>query len=469
MNAADIGVIGLAVMGQNLVLNMGRNGYRVAVYNRTTERTKRFVADRAAGKRIVAAADPSAFVAALARPRAILLMVKAGAATDATLDLLWDRLEPGDVVMDGGNAHFPDTERRFAAAEARGLHYLGVGVSGGELGALRGPSIMAGGSEAGYAHVRRLLEAIAAQGPRGRCCAYLGPRSAGHYVKMVHNGIEYAIMQALAECYDLMNRGLGLDAAAMADRFGAWNRGAPASYLVEITETILRTADEDGTPLVERILDTASQKGTGKWSSQSAFDVGTPAVTIAEAVFARVVSSLKDERVRAGLILSGPAPGIGGDPEEVLADLHDALLLTTVVAYAQGLRQLRDASVELDYGLDLAEVVRVWMGGCIIRSGLLESIRAAVTGDPALPLLLLAEPFTSMWAEQQGGLRRTLARAVAAGLPTPGMSSALAFVDGYRSPRLPANLLQAQRDCFGAHTYQRLDRPGTFHTQWERP
>jgi len=351
----------------------------------------------------------------------------------------------------------------------RGLHYLGVGVSGGELGALNGPSIMVGGSQAGYAHVRDLLEAIAAQGPQGRCCAYLGPRSAGHYVKMVHNGIEYAMMQAIAECYDLMKRGLGLETAAMADRFGAWNRGELAAYLVEITEMILRAADEDGGPLLERILDTASQKGTGKWSSQSALDVGTPAVTIAEAVFARIVSSLKEERESAGSILSGPAPAIGGDPEAALTDLHDALLLTAVAAYAQGLRQLRDASPELDYRLDLAEVARVWMAGCIIRSALLEPIRAALSTDPALPLLFLAEPFASMWTTRQDGLRRTLVRAITAGVPVPAMGSALAFIDAYRSPRLPANLLQAQRDCFGAHTYARLDRPGTYHTQWEHP
>jgi len=467
MNAADIGVIGLAVMGQNLVLNMERNGYRVAVYNRTTQRTERFAADRASGKEILATTDLASFVVALARPRVILLMVRAGPATDAMLDLLWERLEPGDIVMDGGNAHFPDTERRAAHAATRGLHYLGVGVSGGELGALRGPSIMAGGSQAGYAHVRELLERVAAQGPQGRCCAYLGPRSAGHYVKMVHNGIEYAMMQAIAESYDLMKRGLGLGAPAMADRFGGWNRGELASYLVEITETILRTADEDGSPLVERILDTASQKGTGKWSSQSALDLGSPAAMIAEAVFARVVSSLKQERVTAGDVLTGPATRITEDLEVVLGDLHDALLLTIVAAYAQGLRQLRDASVELDYRLDLAEVARVWMAGCIIRSGLLVPIRSALAADPGLPFLFLAEPFASMWSDRQGGLRRTVARAVSAGLPIPAMGSALSLVDGYRSPRLPANLLQAQRDCFGAHTYARVDREGTYHTQWE--
>jgi 6-phosphogluconate dehydrogenase len=469
MNTADIGVIGLAVMGQNLVLNLERNGYGVAVYNRTTQRTERFAAERAVGKRIFPTTDLSSFIAALARPRVILLMVRAGSATDATLDLLWDRLEPGDLVMDGGNAHFPDTERRAAHAATRGLHYLGVGVSGGELGALHGPSIMAGGSQSGYAHVHELLEAIAAKGPSGPCCAYLGPRSAGHYVKMVHNGIEYAMMQAIAESYDLMKRGLGLDAHTMADRFGSWNRGALAAYLVEITETILRTSDEDGTPLVERILDTASQKGTGKWSSQSALDLGAPAPTIAEAVFARVVSSLKDERVAAGEILAGPPSAIDEDPEAVLADLHDGLLMTIVIAYAQGLRQLRDASSEFDYGLDPAEAVRVWMAGCIIRSGLLEPIHAALAANPGSPSLLAVEPFAQMWAARQGGLRRTVARAVVAGLPVPAMSSTLAFVDGYRTPRLPANLLQAQRDCFGAHTYARVDREGTFHTQWEEP
>ena len=465
---ADIGVIGLATMGQNLALNIEGKGKTVAVFNRTAERTRTFVEEKAKGRRIVPCYRLEELVEKVSRPRKILLMVKAGSPTDAVLAQLFPLLEAGDIVMDGGNAHYADTERRLAEAEKRGLRYLGVGISGGEHGALHGPSIMAGGHREAYELAKELFQKIAAQGPEGPCCAYFGPGSAGHYVKMVHNGIEYAVMEALAEAYDLMNRGLSMSCAEMADVFGRWNQGELSSYLVEITEKILRYVDpETGEPLVEKILDTAQQKGTGKWSTQSALDIGTPAPTIAMAVFARVISALKAERTEAEKLLPGPELHLHGDREEFLSDLFGAVYLTVIAAYAQGLRQLRDASAERGWGLDLAEAARVWMAGCIIRSSLLVLIRKAFLEQPDLPLLFLAEPFLSLWKEHHPALRRVVAAAHEAGIPVPAMASALNFLDAYRSGRLPANLIQAQRDFFGAHTYQRVDREGTFHTEWE--
>jgi len=468
MSHSDIGVIGLAVMGQNLVRNIERRGYAVSVFNRTTERTTEFMASLPEGLKISPATTLEDFVSSLPRPRKVLLMVKAGAATDATFEQLLPLLEPGDLLMDGGNAHFPDTERRLERAQAVGMHYLGVGISGGESGALHGPSIMPGGSEDAYAMAGPILEAIAAQGPGGTCCTYIGPGSAGHYVKMVHNGIEYAIMQALTEVYDLMKRGLGMSATEMADVFGVWNRGDLESYLVEITEQIMRRNDpETGEPLVELILDTASQKGTGKWSTQSALDVGAPSPSIGAAVFARIASAMKAERVEAEAVLEGPGTQLGLGREDVVEDLYSAMLLTTVIAYAQGFRQLRQASEEKGYRLDLAEVARVWMAGCIIRAKLLVPIGDAFRADPMLSLLLTAEPFRTMWNEHQIRFRRLVAAAHTAGISVPALSSALDFADSYRTGRLPANLLQAQRDYFGAHTYRRTDRDGVFHTEWE--
>lgn len=465
---ADIGVIGLATMGQNLALNIEGKGKTVAVFNRTAERTRTFVEEKAKGRRIVPCYRLEELVEKVSRPRKILLMVKAGSPTDAVLAQLFPLLEAGDIVMDGGNAHYADTERRLAEAEKRGLRYLGVGISGGEHGALHGPSIMAGGHREAYELAKELFQKIAAQGPEGPCCAYFGPGSAGHYVKMVHNGIEYAVMEALAEAYDLMRRGLSMSCAEMADVFGRWNQCELSSYLVEITEKILRYVDpETGEPLVEKILDTAQQKGTGKWSTQSALDIGTPAPTIAMAVFARVISALKAERTEAEKLLPGPELHLHGDREEFLSDLFGAVYLTVIAAYAQGLRQLRDASAERGWGLDLAEAARVWMAGCIIRSSLLVLIRKAFLEQPDLPLLFLAEPFLSLWKEHHPALRRVVAAAHEAGIPVPAMASALNFLDAYRSGRLPANLIQAQRDFFGAHTYQRVDREGTFHTEWE--
>ena len=464
MTEAGFGVIGLGVMGRNLALNAEGRGFAVAVFNRSTERTKVFVAEHP-GRRIVPAFGLSEFVASLVPPRVILLMVKAGSPTDAVLSELLPLLDRGDVVVDGGNAHYEDTERRLETARALGVHYLGAGISGGAQGALHGPSIMPGGSEEAYAIAGPILEAIAAEGPEGTCCAYLGPGSAGHYVKTVHNGIEYAFMQALAEAYDLMARGLGLPTDGIADVFEAWNRGELASYLAEITERVLRTVDPDtGAALVESILDAAEQKGAGKWASQSALDLGSPAPTIAAAVFARILSSLKDERVAAEPRLAGPS-----ERSDALSidDVHGATLLTMIGAFAQGFRQLRDASNERGYGLDLAEVARVWTAGCVIRAELLVPIRSAFLESPDLPFLVLAEPFRTTWGEHQAGLRRTVVFAHRNGIPVPAMSSALETFDAYRTGRLPANLIQAQRDAFGAHTYQRVDRDGSFHTDWE--
>lgn len=464
MTEAEFGVAGLGVMGRNLALNAEGRGYAVAVFNRSTERTKAFAAEQS-GRRIVPASGLLGFVAALVRPRKILLMVRAGPPTDAVLSDLLPLLDRGDVVVDGGNAQSEDTERRLETAEGLGVHYLGAGISGGAEGALHGPSIMAGGSREGYAIAGPILEVIAADGPEGPCCAYLGPGSAGHYVKTVHNGIEYAIMQALAEAYDLMRRGLGLSVTEIADRFGAWNRGALASYLVEITAMILRTIDpETGGPLIESILDAAEQKGTGKWSSQSALDLGSPAPTIAAAVFARILSSLKGERVAASRLLDGP-PSAGARLD--LDDLYSAVYLTSVGAFGEGFRQLRDASAARGYGLDLAEVARVWTAGCILRAELLGPIRAAFLEAPDLPHLIVAEPFRSMWNEHHAGLRRTVVFAHRCGVPVPAMGATLNGLDGYRTERLPANLTQAQRDYFGAHTYERVDREGTFHTEWD--
>jgi len=469
MTQCAIGVVGLAVMGQNLVLNLERNGYSVAVYNRTGEKTKTFIQTAAVGKHIVPTYSLAGLVEALDRPRKILSMVKAGMGTDAVLTSLFDLLDEGDIVMEGGNSHFNDTERRAAEAKQHGIRYLGVGVSGGESGALNGPSIMVGGDPGAFDAVADMLREISAKGPEGPCCAYFGSGSAGHYVKMVHNGIEYALMQALSEAYDIMHRGLEMSAAEIADVFGRWNQDELESYLVEISERIFRVDDDTtGYPLVELILDTAQQKGTGKWSTQSALDLGTAAPTIGAAVFARALSAMKSDRLAAEPILEGPLATMEASARtEILSDLFSATLLSFVTAYAQGMRQLLDVSTEKSYGLDLAEAARVWMDGCIIRSQLLVPMQTAYRELPNLRLLWLAEPFRSMWAKHHGGLRRVVTKAHKHGISVPAMSSSLDFVDGYRSARLPANLLQAQRDFFGAHTYRMIDREGVFHTEWE--
>jgi len=464
----SIGVLGLGVMGLNLARNLERNGSSVSVYNRSEDRTHEFMDTYASDGNFTATFSIQQFVDTLSQPRKALLMVKAGDPTDALIDQLLPHLDAGDILMDGGNAHYADTNRRDIRCCEVGVHYLGVGVSGGEVGALEGPSIMVGGSTEAFDVIGPTLESIAATGPQGPCCALLGPNSAGHYVKMVHNGIEYAVMQILSEAYDIMRRGLGMSATAMAAVFHKWNEGELDSYLVEITADILSHTDPDsGKPLVEYILDTASQKGTGKWSSQSALDLGSPSSSISAAVFARVLSSLQAERVTAQHLLEGPDPTVNED--RVLDRLHSAVLLSTLTAYAQGFRQLRDASAEYSYNLDLSEVARVWTAGCIIRAGLLTEMGAAFRNAPDLPFLLLDSTFADRWNRHQRQYREVVSLAQRCGIPTPGMSSALSCMDAYRTGRLPANLLQAQRDYFGAHTYQRTDRLGTFHTDWQRP
>lgn len=464
---AQIGIIGLATMGQNLALNIARHGFAVAVYNRSAERTKAFM-ERVRDEPIVPVYALSELVQALQKPRAILLMVQAGKPVDDVLSELFPLLEPDDLVLDGGNSHFLDTERRVREAEQRGLLYLGVGVSGGEAGALRGPALMAGGHAAGYGRVENIFNSIAAQGIEGPCTGYFGPGGAGHYVKMVHNGIEYAVMQAIAECYDLLKRGLGISLQQIAEIFEEWNQSELESYLLGITVKILRVRDpETGGFLVEVIKDTAEQKGTGKWSTQAALDLGSPTPVVAEAVFFRIVSALKEERVMAERTLPGPKTRISAPLTSFVNDLKRAFTLAMLTAYAQGFRQLRDASVEYGYGFSLAEVARVWTAGCIVRAKVLKAIREVLLNQPDVPLLILADPFKGIWEDAQSSLRKVVCLAHEAGIPVPVLSSTINFLDAYRTGTLPANLIQAQRDYFGAHTYERLDKPGKFHTVWE--
>lgn len=470
MTYADIGLIGLAVMGQNLVLNLERNGFTVAVYNRTTATMEEFVAAHP-GKKLIPAPTLEEFVASLERPRRILIMVKAGSAVDAVIDSLIPLLEPGDLIMDGGNSHFPDTERRTKAIEAQGLRFMGVGVSGGEEGALWGPSIMPGGSPETWESVRPLFEAIAAKAPEdGKpCVVYLGPRGAGHYVKMVHNGIEYGDMQLIAESYDILQKALGLKASDLADIFDEWNRGELDSFLIEITAKIFRRIDEEtGKPLVDLVLDKAAQKGTGKWTTQDSLDIGAPIPTINSAVEARILSALKEERVAAARVLpAGAQHGYSGDRSGLINDVRAALYASKISAYAQGMAMLQIASNEYGYDLKLGEVAAIWRAGCIIRARFLNRITAAYVRNPALANLLLDTDLGSAVAERLPAWRRVLQLAIGLGIPVPAFSASLAYYDSYRSARLPANLIQAQRDCFGAHTYGRVDKEGIFHSSWE--
>jgi 6-phosphogluconate dehydrogenase len=470
MPNAQIGLIGLAVMGQNLVLNMERNGYTVAVYNRTTATMDEFVAAHP-DKKLVATRTLEELVASLERPRKILVMVKAGRPVDAVIDSLVPLLEPGDLIIDGGNSFYPDTERRSVALSDQGLNFMGMGVSGGEEGALWGPSMMPGGSESVWTDMRPLLEAVAAKAPEdGKpCVAYLGPRGAGHYVKMVHNGIEYGDMQLIAEAYDILQRALGLSAGELADIFEEWNNGVLDSYLIEITYKVFRKLDEEtGQPLVDMVLDKAGQKGTGKWTSQDAFEIGAPIPTINAAVVSRIVSSLKEERVAAADVLPGPEQTIyAGDRQELIDAVGQALYASKISAYAQGMALLRMASQEYDYDLDLGEVAAIWRAGCIIRARFLNRITAAFERQTDLPNLLLDDDFRSAVSERLPAWRHVVQTAVGLGIPVPAFSASLAYYDSYRSARLPANLIQAQRDFFGAHTYERTDRPGSFHTEWE--
>ncbi|MCD6291788.1 MAG: NADP-dependent phosphogluconate dehydrogenase [Anaerolineae bacterium] len=467
MGKYDIGVIGMAVMGQNLVLNMERNGFAVAVYNRTTSRAEAFVAAHP-GKNIYLARTLEELAEALRRPRKVMLMVQAGRAVDAVIGQLKPFLERGDVIIDGGNSFFQDTERRARELAEDGIRYLGAGVSGGEEGALWGPSIMPGGDPEAYKLVEPIFTAIAAKAEDGApCVTYIGPGGSGHYVKMVHNGIEYGIMQLIAEVYDVMKRGLGLSPAEMAPIFGEWNKAELASFLVEITADILtRSDDETGQPMVDVILDKAGQKGTGKWTSQNALDLGVPTPTINAAVEARILSAFKDERVAAAQAIPQPQHEFTGDREQLIGDLRAALYASEVSAYAQGMALLRAASHEYGYNLNLSEIAAIWRAGCIIRAGFLDDMRAAFDREPDLVNLLLDPKFKQDLVEREERWRRAVGTVIQLAIPAPGMSASLAYFDGYRSARLPANLIQAQRDYFGAHTYERVDREGVFHTEW---
>ena len=465
--AAHVGVVGLAVMGSNLARNFARHGRTVALYNRTQARTDALMADHGAEGDFVSSASVEDFVASLERPRRILLMVKAGRPTDAAIDTLLPHLEAGDIVVDGGNAHFEDTRRREAALREHGLHFVGAGVSGGEEGALHGPSIMPGGSRESYDALGPLLEEISAKYEGEPCCAYMGTDGAGHYVKMVHNGIEYADMQFIAEAYDLL-RTAGLEPARIAEVFREWNTGDLDSFLIEITAEVLGHVDAaTGRPFVDVVADAAEQKGTGRWTVQSALELGVPVNAIAEATFARSASGHARLREAARAALSGPGPGAGRveDDKQLVEDVRAALWASKVVAYAQGLDQLRAASEAYGWGVDAATVAKIWRAGCIIRARLLERIRQAYA-DPDLPTLLADPGVAQELGQAQDGWLRAVALAATAGVPVPGFASALAYYDTARRERLPAALVQGLRDLFGAHTYQRVDRDGVFHTLW---
>lgn len=466
---SDIGLIGLAVMGENLVLNMESKGFRVTVYNRTTSKVDDFLAGRAKGKNIAGAHTVEEFVKSLARPRKVMIMVKAGSAVDDMINTLIPHLEKGDIIIDGGNTHFPDTNRRTAIVEREGLLYIGTGVSGGEEGALLGPSIMPGGSKAAWPAVKPIFQAIAAKVDDGSpCCDWVGENGAGHFVKMVHNGIEYGDMQLICEAYQIMKDLLKMSADEMHVVFREWNEGELNSYLIEITRDILAYRDEEGEPLVEKILDTAGQKGTGKWTGVAALDLGVPLTLIGEAVFSRCISAVKDERVTASKILRGPAPGFSGEKESLLNDLREALYASKIVSYAQGYTLMRAAADEYKWDLNYGGIALMWRGGCIIRSVFLAKIKEAFDNNPLITNLLLDPFFREKMEKAQNGWRNVVSVAVANGIPVPAISSALGYFDGYRCERLPANLLQAQRDYFGAHTYERTDRPRGefFHTNW---
>jgi 6-phosphogluconate dehydrogenase len=467
-DAADFGVIGLAVMGQNLALNMSDHGLRVAVYNRTVERTREFVAGPGADALISGMDAAEDLVAALPRPRRILLMVKAGPPVDAVLADLAPLLDEGDVVIDGGNSHYTDTARRVGEMAEHGIRFVGAGISGGEEGARHGPSIMPGGDPEAWPLISDALQAIAAKVADGTPCAdWVGPGGAGHYVKMVHNGIEYGDIQLLAEAYDIMHTGLGMTHEEMADTFRSWNEGRLDSYLVEITAEVM-SHRTDGRPTLEMILDAAGQKGTGRWTVEDSLQMGQPVTLVAEAVFARSVSALKEERTTAAGLLSGPDPALGEDRDAVLADLESALYASKIVSYAQGFMLLDAASAEHQWSLDPGGIALLWRQGCIIRAAFLERIRDAYLSNPELGNLLLDPYFAGTLTSSQDGWRRTVARAATSGIPVAALGTALAFFDSYRSERLPANLIQALRDYFGAHTYERVDRPRGefFHTDW---
>ena len=465
---ADIGVIGLAVMGRNLILNLNDHGYTVAAYNRTTAVVDEFLADDAADTRIIGTHSLEELVAALKPPRRVLLMIKAGAPVTAMIDALIPLLDPSDIIIDGGNSLFSDSVSRTKRLEEIGLRFIGMGVSGGEEGARYGPSLMPGGSADAWPHVGEMFQAIAASVDGVPCCDWVGNDGSGHYVKMVHNGIEYGDMQVIAEAYDIMHRGLGMSHQDMHETFAEWNQGKLGSYLIEITADIMTAVDADGGPLLEAILDAAGQKGTGKWTVISSMEAGQPMTLVAEAVYARVVSAMKEQRVAAAQLLDGPKPVIGEDRQTCLADLADALYASKITSYAQGFMLLDATAKERSWDLDFASIASMWRGGCIIRSRFLGDIMRAYQQSAELRNLLLTSFFSAEIDAAQAGWRRTVQRAVAVGIPVPAYSSALAFFDAYRTARAPANLIQAQRDYFGAHTYERLDseRGEYFHTNW---
>ncbi|MET0117621.1 MAG: decarboxylating NADP(+)-dependent phosphogluconate dehydrogenase [Sedimenticola sp.] len=468
MPKADIGLIGLAVMGQNLVLNMDDHGFRVAVYNRSQEKTDAFLEGPAKNTQVTGTASLEELVASLSTPRKIMLMVRAGDAVDSVIAQLMPLLEADDIVIDGGNSRFTDTERRMDELSKRGIRYLGCGISGGEEGARHGPSVMPGGDEAAWPEVRPILQAIAAKVEGEPCCQWVGEGGAGHYVKMVHNGIEYGDMQLISEAYHLMKSGLGMHADEMQQVFSGWNSGVLDSYLVEITAEILGTRDSDGEPLLEKILDSAGQKGTGKWTGISALELGIPLTLIGEAVFARCLSALKDQRLRAEKVLGSGVNSFSGDRQQAVEDIHDALYASKIISYAQGYMLMQEAAKEYGWNLNYGNIALMWRGGCIIRSRFLGNIKQAFEATPDLENLLLDDFFTRAVQRADSGWRRTAALGIELGIPLPAFTSALSFFDGYRCGRLPANMLQAQRDYFGAHTYERIDRPRGehFHTDW---
>lgn len=469
MTQANFGVVGMAVMGKNLALNVESRGYTVALFNRTTAKTEEVVAEHP-DKNFVLTKTIEEFVAAIEKPRRIMLMVQAGPATDATIQALLPHLDKGDILIDGGNTHFPDTMRRNAELADSGINFIGTGVSGGEKGALEGPSIMPGGQKEAYDLIAPIFEQIAGKAPQdGKpCVAYMGPNGAGHYVKMVHNGIEYGDMQLIAESYDLLKRVLGLDNAEIQSIFEEWNEGELDSYLIEITKEVLKRKDDQGTDgyIVDKILDKAGNKGTGKWTSQSSLDLGVPLPLITESVFARFSSTYKDERVKASSILSGPEVKFSGDKAEIVEKIRQALYFSKIMSYAQGFAQLRQASKEYDWDLPYGTIAQIWRAGCIIRAGFLQNITDAFDKDANLENLLLDEYFIDITKRYQAAVRDVVSLAVQAGIPVPTFTSAISYYDSYRSANLPANLIQAQRDYFGAHTYERNDMEGIFHYDW---
>ncbi|WP_031432641.1 decarboxylating NADP(+)-dependent phosphogluconate dehydrogenase [Methylomarinum vadi] len=465
---ANIGLIGLAVMGQNLVLNMNDHGFKVAVYNRTTSKVDDFLHDAAKGTHVIGAHSLEELVDKLESPRKVMLMVKAGEVVDLYIDHLLPLLSPGDIIIDGGNSLYSDSNRRTAYLKEKGILFIGTGVSGGEEGARHGPSIMPGGNKDAWEAVKPIFQAISAKVDGAPCCEWVGDNGSGHYVKMVHNGIEYGDMQLICEAYQLLREGLGLSVDEIQGIFADWNKGVLDSYLVEITANILAYKDENDQPLIDSILDTAGQKGTGKWTGINALDMGIPLTLIAESVFARCLSAQKDDRVKAAQHLPKKASTFNGDKQKMVDAIHDALYASKIISYAQGFQLMREAASEYRWSLNYGEIALMWRGGCIIRSQFLGNIKQAFDANPELESLLLADYFAEAMSQADAGWRKAVIQAIELNVPTPAFSSALAYFDGYRTARLPANLLQAQRDYFGAHTYERIDRPRGefFHTDW---